>query len=275
MGYMVCRAEKETRILLDEISLLLIENPQVCLTSALLSELMNHKIRVVVCDTAHNPQGELEPYCSCSDAPEKLLRQLNWPQAIRDETWKSIVYQKIDNQIDCMKRHKASSERLNMLNAYLKDLQPGDPNNREGQAARIYFTTLFGEDFDRRSEFDIRNAYLNYGYSLLLSLVNREISSYGYCNLLGIHHKGAKNPFNLGCDIVEPLRPLLDDFVLSADLKTETFKKQILCFLTSECLCGGKKMIIQNAINSYVLSVFGALKSEDASKITKIGFING
>lgn len=46
MGYMVCRGETETRILLDEINLLIIENQQVCITAALMAALIEHKVRI-------------------------------------------------------------------------------------------------------------------------------------------------------------------------------------------------------------------------------------
>ena len=275
LNYLVCRTDKETRILLDEISVLLIENPQACITSALISELMSHKIRVIFCDSKHNPQGELEPYSSCSDSPAKLSRQIQWTQSLYDEIWQVIIRMKIDNQARCMARHDSKPDRIKMLETYGSDVTPGDPTNREGLAAKAYFSSIFGEGFDRRDEYDIKNTFLNYGYSLLLSLVNREISAYGYNNMIGIHHKGATNPFNLGCDLVEPLRPFVDDFILSHQVLAETFKKDMLPFITSEVMCNGRKMILQNAINSYVVSVIGALNAGDASKIYKVGFLDG
>lgn len=43
MGYMVIRGEETNRIFLDEIALLIIENPAVSMTGYLLSELTNKK----------------------------------------------------------------------------------------------------------------------------------------------------------------------------------------------------------------------------------------
>lgn len=275
LNYLVCRTDKETRILLDEIAVLLIENPQVCITSALISELMSHKVRVIFCDPKHNPQGEIEPYSSCFDSTTKLNRQISWSSKTASEVWKSIISCKITNQIECIRRHYSKPDRISLLQTYIDGLLPDDTTNREGLAAKVYFNTIFGEGFDRRDEYEIKNTYLNYGYSLVLSIVNREIAAFGYNNMLGIHHKGPSNPFNLGCDFVEPLRPFVDDFILSNDLKAETFKKEMLPLLTAECLCNGKKMIMQNAINAYVISLLGALNNDDPSKVAKVGFLDG
>ena len=66
--------------------------------------------------------------------------------------------------------------------------QDGDKTNREGHAAKVYFNSLFGKKFTRNDDNNI-NAALNYGYSILLSTINKEISANGYLTQLGIHHK--------------------------------------------------------------------------------------
>lgn len=276
LNYLVCRGDKEVRILLDEISVLIVENPQVCLTSALISELLSHKARIVFCDPSHNPQGEIAPYEGCFDASAKLRIQLAWTQERKDLVWKRIVEAKIKNQLACLLRHRPKEqEKINLMRSYLDSVEPGDRTNREGQAARVYFAALFGEDFTRGDAFDSRNSYLNYGYSILLSLFNREIASLGYSNLLGIHHAGPHNPFNLGCDFVEPFRPFVDDFVASSKLDPDNFKRDVLSCFSLECSCGGRNMIIQNAVSPWCLSLFSSLSEKSLKDIIEIGFKDG
>lgn len=276
LNYLVCRGDKEVRILLDEISVLIVENTQVCLTASLVSELLSHKTRIVFCDNSHNPQGEVAPYEGCFDASSKLRTQLAWSRERMDFVWKHIVEAKIKNQLACLLRRRPNeSSRIDLLRSYLDSVDPGDRSNREGQAARTYFAALFGEDFTRGDPFDSRNSYLNYGYSVLLSLFNREIAALGYSNLLGIHHAGPNNPFNLGCDFVEPFRPFLDDFVASSKLDPDNFKNDILSCFTLECSCGGRTMIIQNAVNSWCLSVLSALNGDSFKDLIDIGFKDG
>lgn len=271
LGYLVVRNETETRILLDEITILIVECLQVCLTSSLISELMNHKVRVIFCDEKHNPQGELEPYGACYNSPSKIKHQLNWRKEICDYVWKVIICLKIHNQAEVLNR-MSIADRYKLLTQYEDEVQIGDVSNREGMAAKVYFNGAFGNDFERRNDKDIRNTYLNYGYSLMHSSVNKDISIYGYLNSVGIHHIGETNHYNLGSDIMEPLRPFVDWVVLKGGLSEETYKKRMLLLLTEECLCGGKRMIIQNAITAYVQSVLSALNSGDLSAIKTIGF---
>ena len=62
-----------------------------------------------------------------------------------------------------------------------------DPNNREGYA-RIYFNTLFGNDFSREQDNDI-NAALIMVILLLLSMFAREIVLSGCMTQLGLKHE--------------------------------------------------------------------------------------
>lgn len=62
MGCMVIRGEETARIYLDEIAILLIENPAVSLTGYLLEALIEKKIRVIFCDGKRSPLAELTPY---------------------------------------------------------------------------------------------------------------------------------------------------------------------------------------------------------------------
>lgn len=274
MEYLVYRAEEEYRILLDEISVLIIENQQVCITAALMSKLMDHKVRVVFCNDAHMPQGEVEPYAGCYDTPNKIKIQLNWNPIVCDEVWSKIIKYKIHNQAQVLKL-KGDEKAFNLLKDYEYDIHRGDSTNREGLAAKSYFFSLFGLDFERRKESDIRNIYLNYGYSLLLSLVSKEIASFGYLNAFGIHHIGTTNHYNLACDFVEPLRPFVDIMLVRNELTPDNFKRQFMNMLTSEVRIDDKNMLLNNAVRDYVLSILTALKTEDSNLILQITFKDG
>lgn len=88
-------------------------------------------------------------------------------------------------------------------------MKPGDTTNREAVAARKYFVALFGSTF-RRTDEDVTNASLNYGYAIIRSCVAKTLAGYGFNGTVGIHHINETNPFNLADDIMEPLRPVVD-----------------------------------------------------------------
>lgn len=273
LNYLVCRSDKESRILLDDISVLIIENQQVCITSALLAELVNHKVRVIFCDSKHNPLSELVPQHGAYNTYERIKSQLNWSQEIKDIVWANIIKQKIHNQhfvLGC----KEELEACEILRKYENDISIGDSTNREGLAAKTYFSSIFGCNFDRRKGSEEINTYLDYGYSMILSAVNREVSCAGYLPSFGIHHIGSENPFNLGCDLMEPFRPFVDYMIVKNMINKIDYKKQLVNVLNMEISCNGKTTILINAIYNFVTSVFNALNNLDTSKINIVEFLN-
>lgn len=54
-----------------------------------------------------------------------------------------------------------------------EQVEIADKTNREGHAAKVYFNLLFGTTFSRGKE-DNDNTALDYGYTLILSMINRK-----------------------------------------------------------------------------------------------------
>lgn len=208
LNYLVCRGEKEIKINLNEISLLIIQNISSSLTVSLMSKLVEKKIGVIVCDEKNNPQFELMPYHSVYNSYAKIKKQISWDESTKAVLWTEIIKRKIYSQAQLLKSRDETA--YTKLLKYMGEVELGDISNREGHAAKVYFNSLFGKDFSRGDDSIQINKYLNYGYSIILSAVNREIVSFGYLTQLGIHHIGETNPYNLSCDFMEPLRPFVD-----------------------------------------------------------------
>lgn len=267
MGYLEVRDEDVKKIFLDEIDILLIESQAVSMTAALLSALMEKKIKVIFCDEKRNPQGELFPYYGSGDCSRKIKKQLEWSEEIKGKVWTAIVEAKIRNQAIFLKELDMKREE-DLLGSYLQEMLYRDESNREGMAAKVYFDAIFGMDFTRDKETPV-NAALDYGYSLILSLVNREVSYNGYITQLGLFHDNIYNCFNLSSDLMEPYRILVDRMVYQNQF--EQFEKEekhkMLHLFETEVKIGGSRQILPNAIRIYVRSVFDALCDNDSSKI--------
>lgn len=135
MGYMVVRGEEVHRIFLDEVALVMIENPAVSMTGYLLSELMERKIKVIFCDSKRSPQGELVPYYGCHDTSRKIRAQMQWSEEIQGAVWGKIVAQKIHCQAEFLWELGYQKETA-MLRMYEQQLEFQDATNREGHAAK-------------------------------------------------------------------------------------------------------------------------------------------
>ena len=124
-------------------------------------------------------------------------------------------------------------------------------------------------DFSRSQDCPV-NAALNYGYSLMLSAVNREIVMNGYITQLGLFHDNMFNQFNLGSDLMEPFRVLVDRTVCNMTLIEfeHEEKMKLATLLNEEVMMDGKHFIILNAIRQYVKSVFDALNESDIAQLS-------
>lgn len=266
LDYMIVRQEEITKIHLSEISMLIIESTAVSLTASLLSELTKRKIKTIFCDEKRNPSSELISYYGSHDTSAKVRKQIIWSKEVKTEVWTEIVTEKIRNQRNFLK--KLNKMEYKLLDDYIEQVQIGDSTNREGHAAKVYFNALFGVKFTRTSDCPI-NAALNYGYGLLLSAFNREIVANGYITQLALFHDNMFNPFNLGSDLMEPFRILVDRRVIK--LLPEKFEHDEKMFmvdlLNQEIVIDGKNNNINNAVKIYCKSVFDAINENDVSLI--------
>lgn len=211
-GYLVVRKEDDTvKVHLSEISSIILQTMQVYISAYLLSELAKNKISLVTCDEKCNPIGEYLPLYGAHNVSGRVSDQLLWGEPIKKRVWQRVVKDKIEQQAKFLKT-RDYIEASHALSNISSEVRSGDTTNREAQAARVYFSTLFGANFSRDIDCPV-NAALNYGYAILLSMVNREIVSRGYLTQCGICHRNEYNQFNLACDLMEPFRPVVDQLV--------------------------------------------------------------
>ncbi len=263
LGYVVIRdVESTIKIHISEISVILIENTGSSITTALLSKLSQEKIKVIFCDEKRNPCCESISVYGCHDCSQKLKNQIGWREEMKQLVWTSIVLEKIKNQSLLLKYYNLNQYKL--LEKYISEIEFNDVTNREGHAAKVYFNALFGMDFNRNADIPL-NAALNYGYSIILSVFNREVVSNGYLTQLGLFHDNMFNQFNLSCDLMEPFRPIIDKEV--KELEFNNFGKDekisLVKILNKEIIIDGKLNTLLNSIKIYCKSVFNSLEKED------------
>lgn len=265
LNYLIVRGETEHRVFISEINTLIIQSTAVSLTAALLNELTKRNIKVIFCDEKCNPSSELMPCYGAHNTSKRYKLQFNWDAAAKRKVWQSIVVRKISEQAEVLKERGFLSQE-EMLRGYAREVLPGDISNREGHAAKVYFNCILGEGNSRKND-NFFNSCLNYGYTILLSAFNREIVASGYLTQIGIWHDNEFNAFNLSCDLMEPLRPIVDRRALMMNKGEENFKKKLVAILDSETLIDGKITTLDLAIRQYTKSVFRAMEEGAEDKI--------
>ena len=269
--YLIIRSEDLKMIHLSEINIIIIENGMASITSYLINELSNKKIKLIICDEKHNPSCEMMPYYGAFNTSKKVMNQSKWKKDKKDKVWQYLIKYKIHNQAMLLK--KLEIEGYEKLLRYEEQVEIADKTNREGHAAKVYFNLLYGMDFNR-NDIDNTNIALDYGYTILLSLMNREVVSKGYITQIGINHKNEFNQFNLSCDLMEIYRPLIDEIVyLNREFVFDKeYKHNLINVCNREVYIQGKKQYLSNAIPIFINGVFYFLENDKESEILNYEF---
>jgi CRISPR-associated protein Cas1 len=203
----------EVTVPLSEVAVVVLSNPRITITQPVLDGLARHGAAVVVCDGSRLPTGMLLPLHAHGLATQRIGFQINASQPVRKRLWQGVVRAKILSQAATLDAcGRPGGERLRQL---AQGVRSGDPENREGQAASVYWPLLFDDpNFRRRREAEDANRLLNYGYAVLRAATGRAVCAAGLHPSIGIHHSGRSNPYVLADDLMEPYRPLVDAVVV-------------------------------------------------------------
>lgn len=201
---------EQRTIPIEDVGMVLIENQMVSITMPLLNELVDSGVGVVFCDRKGLPHAMLQNLDGNSLQGEFLRNQIAVGEVLRKQLWKQIIEAKIRNQSALLEK---LHQKGDVLKPYYSNVKSGDADNREGIAAKLYWTSLFGSDFVRDRNQEGINALLNYGYTILRSAAARALVSAGLSPALGLFHHNRSNAFPLADDMMEPFRPYVDEIV--------------------------------------------------------------
>ena len=208
--------DNKMTIPIEDIGVVIIENQQVSITVPLMNALIEGNVQVVVCNDRGMPSAMLQSFESNNLQGENLRNQMNAGEVLKKQLWKQIVEAKIRNQAALL--NKVGQEG-DILKQYYRNVKSADSDNREGIAARVYFSELFGESFIRDRTLPGINALLNYGYTILRAATARALVSSGLLPAIGIFHHNRSNAFPLADDIMEPYRPYVDEIVYALSMQ--------------------------------------------------------
>ena len=229
---------------------------EISLSSYLLNEFRKNKINVIFCDEKHNPSTQLLSLNGCFDSSRKVFKQIEWLNKNRIKVWKKVLYNKLYNQCDLLRIEGISNTDL------IEIIKSSDLDDIEGIIAKMYFAKLFGKGFNRRVDNDI-NTMLNYGYSIIVSIINRSIVSLGYLTAIGIKHRNETNHYNFTYDAIEPFRPFVDKIVYENECSIfdNEIRRKLLEVVYSDCIYKNKKSKIIFVIPQYIKDLVDSIET--------------
>jgi CRISPR-associated protein Cas1 len=207
------RDEESKSVPIEDIGVVVLDNQQITISTALLMALMENNAAVLTANWQHLPEGLLLPMAEHHAFTEKVRSQFEASEPLRKNLWQQTVSAKIKNQAALLEIQGIPVE--NMVH-WGNSVRSGDPDNYEARAAAYYWKNLFVDnELFRRGRFgDPPNNLLNYGYAILRGVIARNLVASGMMTFRGIHHKNKYNPYCLADDIMEPYRPFADKVVL-------------------------------------------------------------
>lgn len=193
---------------LCEVAVIVLSQPHVSVTQAVVSGLADNGGSVVFMDGKHMPSAMTLPLQVHSTQTERFAAQIKASLPLRKRLWQQIVRAKIRAQGNLLRSLHGND---NGLLAMAERVRSGDAGHLEAQASRRYWPLLFADPkFRRGSEGPDQNAHLNYGYAILRATVSRALCSAGLHPSFGLQHHNRYDPFCLANDVMEPFRPIID-----------------------------------------------------------------
>lgn len=202
--------EMKRTVPIEDIGYVVLEHQQTSITLPLLNALSDNNVAVIFCGDNRMPNALLMNLDSNKTQGERFRAQLDASEPLKKGIWKQVVEAKIRNQAALLNKLGKDGDQLK---PYYSNVRSGDTDNREGIAAKLYWTELFGPEFTRYREGKSPNNLLNYGYTLLRAAVARALMGSGLLPAFGIFHRNRYNAFPLADDVMEPYRPYVDEIV--------------------------------------------------------------
>ena len=251
---------------LDDIGVLMISAFGATCTKDALVSLAERGAVTILCGSKGLPSALVLPVNANYESALRIRLQSQASQPLKKRLWQAIVTAKLKHQSEVL-RFFQEQEKASQIGIYAKQVQSGDPQNREASGARLYWKALYGGEFFRNPDGDWPNGLLNYGYALLRACAARVICAAGLNPIFGIHHENSTNPFPLADDIMEPYRPLVDFFAkqVVATGTTEinpTAKQMISAFLWADLYFEGETTPLYVAMERLAFSLVNSFKSK-------------
>ena len=264
--------DKKVTIPLEDVGVLIFDHPDIRPSHSLLTACMEHNVVIILCNSKHTPVALSLPIAGNSLHVEVLRNQIALSDERKRALWKTIIQRKIGAQYQILRKCEGND---NLLLNLSQQVSINNASSSEAQAARFYWKQMFGSDFRRGTKTGKINSFLNYGYALVRAVVARSIVATGLHPSIGIHHKNKYNPYCLADDLMEPLRPLVDNKVHSmirnsCKNKTEMEredKETLLGILIQDVSLEGNTLSLQDAVSRYTTSFKESLNGNDKLRI--------
>lgn len=191
------------------------------LTTYLINKLTEHGISIYFLNYSLKNQNHIN---SVAEGNYQLReKQYFLPPQSQLEISKNIVKNKITNQYDVLKKAKKEDLSEVMEKSFARIDKVENLQQllaHEGYFSSKYFPLLFEDvDWHRRApqtKEDPINTVLDVGYTILFNYIDSLLNLFGFDCYKGIYHQEFYKRKSLVCDLMEPIRPIIDYNIIKA-----------------------------------------------------------
>lgn len=257
------------KIPIEDIGVMVLDNKQITITQGALGALLDNNVAVITCDEHRMPSGLMLPLAGSTTQSERFRHQIDASLPLKKQLWQQTIQAKILNQSSVLYRQRNLD--CGNMEAWVKQVKSGDPDNLEGRAAAFYWQNLFGniKGFRRDREGIPPNNLLNYGYAILRAVVARSLVGSGLLPTLGIHHHNRYNAYCLADDIMEPYRPYVDRLVsevvdsgIDISKLTTEIKSKLLSIPVIDVVINGRRSPLMIGVGMTTASLYKCYSGE-------------
>lgn len=126
--------------------MLILDEPMITISHPLLAKFAEESVVVITSDERHTPIGLHLPLYDHSTPSLYWKEQINISKPTQKQIWQQLIQAKISGQAEVLR--KAGKDDTT-LRQFALNVRSGDADNIEAQAARVYWSTLFGGEFVR------------------------------------------------------------------------------------------------------------------------------
>jgi CRISPR-associated protein Cas1 len=263
----VCSApeSEERKIPVSDVLAVIVAARGVFFSCEAFSRLTESGAIILHCDDSYQPLAKTAKISGVIHGP-LLEQQVLKEKALCESIWTEVIKTKLYNHIILLDAIAPDHPLRKYFLSNVKD---------EGNAARAYwkyFFASFGKNAPKIREHRYArypvNQYLNYGYAVIGAVLHRSIVAHGLFPQFGIHHMHRFKSLPLVYDLMEPLRPFCDFFLIEfyqhKGLREMSAwaKAVVRGLLELKVECKGKDVKLLYAIDLYVSSIAASLSKQ-------------
>ena len=265
----IVRQTATKTIPIEDIGVMILDHRQITITQGLIAALLDNTTALITCNEKRMPTGLMLPLQGNNTQNERFRKQIEASQPLKKQLWQQTVKAKIENQAALLEQ--VTHRYAKTLHRLADEVNSGDTNNYEAQAAVYYWSHLFPSipNFVRGQDEAPPNNLLNYGYAILRAVVARALVASGLLPVYGIFHHNKYNDYCLADDIMEPYRPFVDQLAITLMAKYEDIstlstemKRELLQIPVLDVKISGKKSPLMIAVAQSTASLAKCFNGE-------------